>query len=103
MYVGHELRLRFGRELLEIPEDRMLDRTVDVEPPALPRNVRREPEIERRPVLGEMLAGRQALRIGTRDLSGEKPAFLSPALLAARQLAGRRGLVFVGHLFAFRL
>src|SRR5215472_203896 len=65
--------------------------------PALMRDFRREPEIERRPVLGEVLPWREALLIGPRRLAGEETAFLRPALLAARQLGIRRRLLFVGH------
>ena len=95
--VGHELALRLRGELREIPEDRIFDRAVNVEPPALARNVRRQPEIERRPVLGQMLSRRQALLLGPRDLSGEEFSLARPALLAARQLAFGRRLVVVGH------
>ena len=35
MNVGSEFCLRLRRELGKIPEDRVLDRAVDVEPPAL--------------------------------------------------------------------
>ena len=74
------LRLRLRGELRKVPEDRIFDRAVDVEPPALARNVRRQAEIERRPVPGQMLARRQALLFGPRDLAGEEVALARPAL-----------------------
>ena len=80
MDVGNEFALRLRGELRKIPEDRIFDRAVDVEPPALARNVRRQAEIERRPVLGQMLSRRQALLLGPRDLSGEEVALARPAL-----------------------
>ena len=95
MDVGDEFRLRLRGELRKIPEDRIFDRAVDVEPPALARNVRRQAEVERRPVPGQMLSRRQALLLGTGGLAGEEAALLRPALLAARQLAVRRRFVLV--------
>src|SRR6202035_636538 len=88
MDVGGEFCLRLRRELRKIPEDRMLDRAVDVEPPALARNLRCQAEIEGRPVPGQMLSRRQALLLGPRSLSGEEAALARPALLAARQFRG---------------
>src|ERR1700704_2405640 len=88
--VGGEPGLRLRRELRKIPEDRMLDRAIDVEPPAFPRDVRRQAEVEGRPVFCEMLSRRQALLLGAGGLAGEEAALASPALLAARQLAVRR-------------
>jgi len=41
MDVGHEFGLRLAGELRKIPEDRMLHRAVDVEPPALTGDVGR--------------------------------------------------------------
>jgi hypothetical protein len=77
--------LRLRRELREIPEDRMPDRAVDVEPPAFAGNLRRQAEVERRPVLCQMLARRQALLLGPRGLAGEEAALARPALFGARQ------------------
>src|SRR5665647_3454020 len=76
--VGDETRLRLRGELGEIPEDRMLDRAVDVEPPALARNLRRQPEVEHGPVPCQMLAGRQALLVGARGLAGEEASLARP-------------------------
>src|SRR5437879_76099 len=56
--VGYELALRLRGELGEVPEQRVFDRAIDVEPPALSRDVRGQSEIERRPVLRQMLARR---------------------------------------------
>jgi hypothetical protein len=100
MDVGQELGLRLRGELGKIPEDRIFHRAIDVEPPALARNVRRQPEVERRPILGQMLARRQALVFGARDLSGEEFPLARPTRLAARQLALRRRLGVVGHVGA---
>src|SRR6185312_6161167 len=79
------------------PEHRILHRAIDVEMPARVRYLRRQPEVERRPVEGQMLSRRQALFPGTGGLAGEETAFLRPALLAARQLRIRRRLSLVGH------
>src|SRR6185369_12336387 len=70
---------------------------MDIEPPSLAPDGRRHAEIEHRPVLGEVLARRQALVLGARVSAGEELALAGPALLAARELAlrGRHGLV--GH------
>src|SRR5579871_1140430 len=96
MNVRDKLRLPLGHELRKIPEHGMFDGAIDVEPPALARDFRREPEIEHRPVLREMLTRRQPLLVRPRHLAGEKPAFLRPALLGAGQLALGR-LVVTGH------
>src|ERR1700685_3231132 len=64
MDVGDEFRLRLREKLRKIPEDRMLHRAVDVQPPALARDVRHHAEIEDGPVPGQMLPGRQALTPG---------------------------------------
>ena len=98
MDVGDEFRLRLGGELGKIPEDGMLDRAVDVEPPALARNLRRQPKVEDGPVFRQVLARRQALLFGARDLSGEEFSLARPALLAARQLAVRGRVVLFGHI-----
>ena len=97
MDVGGEFRLRLRGELRPIPEDRMLDRAVDVEPPALAGNVRRQAEVEGRPVPGQMLSRRQPLLFGANGLSGEEAALARPALLAARQFADRGWINIVGH------
>jgi hypothetical protein len=52
MDVGGELRLRLRRELGKIPEDRMFDRAVDIQPPTFAGNIRREAEVQDRPVPG---------------------------------------------------
>jgi hypothetical protein len=98
MDVGSEFCLRLRRELGEIPEHRLFDRAIDVEPPALARNLRCQAEIEHRPVPGEVLSRRQALLLGTGGLAGEKAALACPALLGAGQLAVRRRLVLIGHI-----
>src|SRR4030095_12984903 len=79
-------------------EQRIFHRTIDVEPPALARNVRRQAEIERRPILREMLARRPALIFQPRNLAGEEFSLARPARLAARQLAFRWRLVLIGHI-----
>jgi hypothetical protein len=84
--VGGEFCLRLPGELREIPENRFFHRAVDVEPPAFPRNLRRQAEIEDGPIPGQMLSRRQALLLGPRGFSGEEFALARPALLAARQL-----------------
>src|SRR5439155_18917033 len=78
-------------------KNRILDRAVDVKPPALAGDIWHEPEIEHRPVPREVLARRQALLLGTCDFSGKEAALLRPALLGARQLAVGRQVVLVGH------
>src|SRR5258706_4012539 len=83
--VGSEQCLRPRGEFGKIPEDRLLYRAVDVEPPALAGDVRRQAEVEGGPVPGQMLPRRQALLFGPRGFSGEKAAFPGPALLAARE------------------
>ena len=98
MDVGDEFCLRLRGELGKIPEHRLLDRAVDVEPPALAGNFWRQAEVEGRPVPGQMLSRRQALLLGAGSLAGEEAALLRPALLAARQLAVRRRFVGFGHL-----
>jgi len=86
MDVGDEVTLRLRDKLRKIPEDRMLDRAVNIEPPALPGNLRRQAEVEGRPVPGQVLSGRQALLLGPLGLAGQEAAFARPALLAAGQL-----------------
>src|SRR6516165_7186340 len=76
---------------------------MDVEPPALARNIWRHAEVERWPILGEMLARRQALRLGPRYRAGEEFALGRPALFAARQLAVDWRFILVGHVFITRL
>jgi hypothetical protein len=95
--VGEELGLRLRGELRKIPENRIFYRAIDVEPPALARDVRRQAEIEHRPVACEVLPWRQARVFGAGDLAGEEAALARPSLLAARQLARRRWIVVVGH------
>jgi hypothetical protein len=90
MDVGDDVCLRLRKKLRKIPEDRIVDRTIDVEPPAFARYLRRQSEIERRPVPRQMLPGRQPRLFGTRGRAGEETALLRPALLAARQLGVRR-------------
>jgi hypothetical protein len=58
MDVGSEFCLRLRRELGEIPENRLFDRAIDVEPPALAGNLRCQAQIEDRPVPGEVLSRR---------------------------------------------
>src|SRR6516164_11372321 len=70
--IGDESRLRLRRECRKIPEQGVFNGAVDVEPPALARNTGREPKIERRPVLREVLPGRQSLLLGTGNLAGEE-------------------------------
>src|SRR5882757_3953450 len=82
MDIGDELRLRLRGKLRPVPEQRMLDRAVDVEPPALARYVRGEAEVEGGPVAGQMLPRRQTLLVRARCLAGEETALMSPALLA---------------------
>src|SRR5260370_14758351 len=100
MDVGSELCLRLRRELRKIPENRILNRAVDVEPPALAGNLRRKAEVEGGPVPGQMLPRRQALLLRAGSLSGEEAALSRPALLAAGQLADRRLVIFVDHVWA---
>src|SRR5258707_14510709 len=64
MDIGDELRLRLRGKLRPVPEQRMLDRAIDVEPPALARYVRGEAKVEGWPVAGQMLPRRQALFAG---------------------------------------
>src|SRR6185312_6917023 len=84
--VGNELALRLRGELGEVPEQRVFDRAIDVEPPALARDVWGQSEIERRPILRQVLARRQPRFLGPRDLAGEEFSLARPARLAARQL-----------------
>ena len=74
MDIGDEFRLRLRGELRKIPEDRLLDRAVDIEPPALAGNIWRQPEVEDGPIPGEMLSRRQTLFLGPRDFAGPKAA-----------------------------
>jgi hypothetical protein len=85
MDVGGKACLRLGGKLGKIPEDRRLDRAVDVEPPAFCRDLWCQAEIEDGPVPGQMLARRQALLLRPRSLSGQEFSLARPALLAARQ------------------
>src|SRR5436853_7059990 len=75
MDIGHQFRLLLRRELGKIPKDRGFHRTVNVEPPAFTRNVRREPKIECWPILRQMLSRRQTLPFGAGRLAGEEAAF----------------------------
>jgi hypothetical protein len=95
--VGDELRLRLRSEFGEGPEHGIVDRAIDVEPPTLAGNFRHQAEIENRPVPGQMLARRQALLGGARDLAGKEFALARPALLGARQLAVGRRIVLFSH------
>jgi hypothetical protein len=88
--VGDGGRLRLRHESFEIPEQRLLDGAVDVEPPARAGNIRRKPEVEDRPVLRQMLPGRKALLLRARGFSGEEAALARPAFLGAGELALRR-------------
>ena len=90
MDVGDELRLRLRGEFGKGPEHGIVDRAVDVEPPALVRNFRRQAEIEHRPVLCQMLARRQALLRGG-DPAGEEFALARPALLCLVSLLSAGG------------
>src|SRR6185437_10355542 len=92
--------LRALEKFRVIPEDRVLDRAIDVEPPVCRRNLRCQAEVERRPVASEMMAGRQALLICSRGLAREEAAFVRPTLLASRQFRAGWRLSFVGHGFA---
>src|SRR5207302_6391697 len=98
MDVGNKFRLRLRGELGKVPKDRVVDRAVDIEPPALARDIRRQAKVEGGPVPRQVLSRRQALLLGTGNFAGEKAALARPALLAARQLADRGRLVFVGHI-----
>ena len=98
MDVGDAFGLRLRGELCEVPEDRMFDRAVDVEPPAVAGNLRRHAEIEHRPVPGEVLSGRQALLFRPGGLAGEEAALARPALFAARKFGFRLLVALLGHL-----
>src|SRR5260221_6851560 len=97
MDVGGEFGLRLRRELGKIPEDRLFDRAIDVEPPALAGNLRRYAEVENGPIPGEVLSRWQALLLGTGGLAGEEADLARAALVAARQFCDRRRLVLIGH------
>src|ERR1700730_672180 len=97
MDVGRKSRLRLPRKLGPVPENRILDRAVDIQAPAFPGNLRRQAEVEDGPVLGQMLSRWQALLFRAGCLPGEEASLTRPAFLAACQLAGRRLVIFIGH------
>src|SRR5579883_1143658 len=76
----------------------MLDRAVNVQPPALARDVGGQSEIEDGPVLREMLSWRQSLFLRTRALSGQETTLPCPALLGAGQLGGWWFIAIVDHI-----
>ena len=69
-----------------------------LKPPAIMGDFRRQSEIERRPIPGQMLARWQTHFLRPRNLAGEEFSLAGPALLAARQLALRWRIVLVGHI-----
>src|SRR4051794_27401231 len=97
MDVRREARLWLRRELGKVPVDRTFHRAVEVEPPALAGDVGRQAEVERRPILCEMLSRRQTLLFRPGGFAGQEAALARPAFLASRQLGGRGRFVLVGH------
>src|SRR3954469_17374973 len=78
----------------------MLDCPGHIDPPMLARDVRHDAKIEHRPVLHNVLAGRQALRVRSRMAAGQELAVAGPFLLGAGEfgIGWKRCVVAAAHL-----
>src|SRR5215470_3947367 len=90
MDVGDLMRLGLRLERWPIPNRRPFHRTENVEAPTIVGNIRLNAEVENRPVLDDMLSGRQPFGFRARRAAGQKAPLPCPALLGGGEL-GRRG------------
>src|SRR3569833_925805 len=83
------MRLRLGLESGPVPGEWVFDGTIDLQLPGFLFDVGLTAEVQHRPVLDQMLSGRQSLALRPRMAAGQEFPFGCPALLGRGQLANR--------------